>query len=166
MSRPQEPSGRRRSTSALVPLSRSGLPSGAVPSSVQEFSTVAMFPAWIMKADLATATDVKDYDDTKAWASKGTGAYYTESWKKGDPVILKRNPNFWKNTPAVDEVRIEYVPDDNTRVLKLQGGETDIIDFVPFSQLAALSAHAASGPAGGSGRRSRHPAPAGPGAAT
>ena len=43
-------------------------------------------------------------------------------------------------SPAVDEVRIEYVPDDNTRVLKLQGGEDDIVDFVPFSQLAALSA--------------------------
>jgi len=103
-------------------------------------SELAMFPAWIMKADMATATDAKDYDDTKNWASKGTGAYYTESWKKGDPVILKRNPNYWKNTPAVDEVRIEYVPDDNTRVLKLQGGEVDIVDFVPFSQIDQLSA--------------------------
>jgi peptide/nickel transport system substrate-binding protein len=103
-------------------------------------SELAMFPAWIMKADMATATDVKGYDDSLAWASKGTGAYYTESWKKGDPVILKRNPNYWKNAPAVDEVRIEYVPDDNTRVLKLQGGEDDVVDFVPFSQLAELSA--------------------------
>jgi peptide/nickel transport system substrate-binding protein len=105
-------------------------------------SELAMFPAWIMKADMATATDVKDYDDSKNWASKGTGGYYTESWKKGDPVILKRNPYYWKNTPAMDEVRIEYVPDDNTRVLKLQGGETDIVDFVPFSQIAALSSQA------------------------
>jgi peptide/nickel transport system substrate-binding protein len=103
-------------------------------------SELAMFPAWIMQASMATATDAKDYDDTKNWASKGTGAYYTESWKKGDPVILKRNPYYWKNTPAVDEVRIEYVPDDNTRVLKVQGGEADIVDFVPFSQIAALNA--------------------------
>src|SRR5439155_23563088 len=35
---------------------------------------------------------------------------------------------------------IEYVPDDNTRVLKLQGGEDDIVDFVPFSQIDALNA--------------------------
>jgi len=103
-------------------------------------SELAMFPAWIMKADLATATDAKGWDDTKNWASRGTAAYYTESWKKGDPVILKRNPNYWKNTPAVDEVDIEYVPDDNTRVLKLQGGEDDVIDFVPFSQIDALNA--------------------------
>ena len=102
-------------------------------------SELAMFPAWIMQAAMATATDAKDYDDTKNWASKGTGAYFTESWKKGDPVILKRNPYYWKNTPAVDEVRIEYIPDDNTRVLKLQGGEDDIVDFVPFSQLEQLN---------------------------
>ena len=57
------------------------------------------------------------------------------SWKKGDPVILKRNPNYWKNTPGIDTVDIEYVPDDNTRVLKLQGGEDDVVDFVPFSQI-------------------------------
>jgi peptide/nickel transport system substrate-binding protein len=103
-------------------------------------SELAMFPAWIMQADMATATDAAGYDDLMAWASRGTGGYYTESWKKGDPVILKRNPYYWKGTPTVDEVDIEYVPDDNTRVLKLQGGETDIIDFVPFSQIDALNA--------------------------
>jgi peptide/nickel transport system substrate-binding protein len=103
-------------------------------------SELAMFPAWVMQADMATATDQPGYDDSMAWASKGTGAYYTESWKKGDPVILKRNPNYWKDTPQVDEVDIEYVPDDNTRVLKLQGGEDDVVDFVPFSQIDQLNA--------------------------
>jgi peptide/nickel transport system substrate-binding protein len=36
-------------------------------------------------------------------------------------------------------VDIEYVPDDNTRILKLQGGEDDIVDFVPFSQIDAIN---------------------------
>jgi peptide/nickel transport system substrate-binding protein len=102
-------------------------------------SELAMFPAWIMQGDMATATDQPGWDDSNNWASKGTGGYYTESWKKGDPVILKRNPYYWKNTPQVDEVDIEYVPDDNTRVLKLQGGEDDIVDFVPFSQIDSLN---------------------------
>jgi len=102
-------------------------------------SVLAMFSGGILPADMAKATDAKDYDNTLAWKTKGTGAYYSESWKKGDPIILKRNPNYWKGTPAVDEVRIEYIPDDNTRVLKLQGGETDVVDFVPFSQIAALN---------------------------
>ena len=102
-------------------------------------SVLAMFSGGILPADMAKATDAKDYDNTMAWKTKGTGAYYSEGWKKGDPIILKRNTNYWKGTPAVDEVRIEYIPDDNTRVLKLQGGESDLVDFVPFSQIAALN---------------------------
>jgi peptide/nickel transport system substrate-binding protein len=102
-------------------------------------SELAMFPAWIMKADLATATEGDGWDDSNDWASRGTGAYYTEAYKKGDLLVLKRNPYYWKNTPQVDEVDIEYVPDDNTRILKLQGGEDDIVDFVPFSQIDALN---------------------------
>src|SRR2546428_936645 len=102
-------------------------------------SVLAMFSGGILSADMAKATDAKDYDNTMAWKTKGTGAYYSEGWKKGDPIILKRNTNYWKGTPTVDEVRIEYIPDDNTRVLKLQGGESDLVDFVPFSQIAALN---------------------------
>src|SRR5438045_2236641 len=99
-----------------------------------------MFSGGILPADMAKANVTEDYDNTLAWKTKGTGAYYSEGWKKGEPVSLKRNANDWKGTPALDEVRIEYIPDDNTRVLKLQGGETDVVDFVPFSQIATLSA--------------------------
>src|SRR5437867_4033141 len=70
-------------------------------------SELAMFPAWVMQADMATATEAAGYDDSLNWVSKGTAAYYTESWKKGDAVVLKRNPYYWKNTPTVDEVDIE-----------------------------------------------------------
>ena len=105
-------------------------------------SVMAMFCAAILPADLVKASDAKDFDVTTAWKTRGTGAYYVEGWKKGDPIILKRNPNYWKGTPDVDEVRIEYIPDDNTRILKLQGGEVDVIDFVPLSQLATVG-HAA-----------------------
>jgi peptide/nickel transport system substrate-binding protein len=102
-------------------------------------SVMAMFCAAVLPADLVKASEAKDYDVTTAWKTRGTGAYMIDGWKKGDPIILKRNPNYWKGTPAVDEVDIDYVPDDNTRILKLQGGETDVIDFVPFSQFASVS---------------------------
>jgi peptide/nickel transport system substrate-binding protein len=102
-------------------------------------SVLAMFSSAVLPEAMAKASDAKDYDNTLAWKTKGTGAYYSEGWKKGDPIVLKRNTNYWKGTPALDEVRIEYIPDDNTRVLKLQGGETDVVDFVPFSQIAALN---------------------------
>jgi len=99
-------------------------------------SELAMFCAAILPADFAMQSEVDGFDPTK---TKGTGAYSLNGWKKGDPLILQKNPNYWKqphNGP--DTVQIEYVADDNARILKLQGGETDVIDFVPLSQLTSL----------------------------
>ncbi|MDQ2787617.1 MAG: ABC transporter substrate-binding protein [Chloroflexota bacterium] len=98
-------------------------------------SELAMFCAAILPADMAKASDADGFDATK---SRGTGAYALNGWKKGEPLVLTRNPNYWKGTPTVDTVTVEFVPDDNARILKLQGGETDVIDFVPLSQLASL----------------------------
>jgi len=103
-------------------------------------SVMAMFCAAVIPSDLAKASEAKDADVTTYWKTRGTGAYYVDGWKKGETIVLKRNPYYWKGTPAVDEIRIEYIPDDNTRILKLQGGEVDVIDFVPLSQLAAVGA--------------------------
>jgi peptide/nickel transport system substrate-binding protein len=99
-------------------------------------SELAMFCAAILPADMATASDADNFDASK---SKGTGAYMMNGWKKGDPLVLTRNPNYWKSTTGLDTVTIDYVADDNARILKLQGGETDVIDFVPLSQMASLS---------------------------
>jgi peptide/nickel transport system substrate-binding protein len=81
-----------------------------------------------------------DKDGYDTYKTRSSGAYYMEGWKKGDPLILKKNPYYWKqphNGP--DEVQIETITDDNARVLKLQGGQTDLIDFVPYSQIASLN---------------------------
>ena len=96
---------------------------------------LAMWTAAVMPADFAVAVDK---DGTDASKTRGTGAYLCEGWKKGDPIILKKNPYHWKPNNGPDEVRIEYIADDNSRLLKLQGGEVDVIDFVPLSQLASL----------------------------
>ncbi|MFN8497067.1 MAG: ABC transporter substrate-binding protein [Anaerolineae bacterium] len=105
-------------------------------------SVLAMFSGGVLPADMVKASEAKDFDNATAWKTKGTGAYSVDGWKKGDTLVLKANPNYWKGKPDVSEVQIEYIPDDNTRVLKLQGGETDVIDFVPFSQIDTLNASA------------------------
>ena len=64
------------------------------------------------------------------------GPWVITEYKTDELMIFRRNPYYWKGKPDVDEIRIEYIPDDNTRILKLQGGEVDVIDFVPLSQVA------------------------------
>lgn len=68
-----------------------------------------------------------------------SGAFMVEEWARGDKVVLKKNPNFWQ----ADKVRLDglewiSVPDDNTRILKVQAGELDAAIFVPFSRIAEL----------------------------
>jgi peptide/nickel transport system substrate-binding protein len=61
-------------------------------------------------------------------------------------MVLKRNPNYWqmgedgKPLPYLDELDFQIIPDDATRILKLQAGEVDGAEFIPYSRVAELKA--------------------------
>jgi len=67
------------------------------------------------------------------------GAFMVKEWIRGDRVILERNPHYWEaDRVKLDGVEWLSIPDDNTRVLKVQAGEIDAAIFVPFAQVATL----------------------------
>lgn len=69
----------------------------------------------------------------------GSGAFMLKDWRRGDRVILVRNPNYWDAASvSLDGVEWISVPDDNTRMLAVQAGELDAAIFVPFSRVAEL----------------------------
>jgi peptide/nickel transport system substrate-binding protein len=93
-----------------------------------------VFPASIVPAKVVEA-------DAKGFAQKpiGTGPFALKEFRKGQLTHLVRNPNYWKSgKPYLDEVRIPYVTDDNTRILKLQAGEIDAAVNIPYAQIAQL----------------------------
>ncbi len=92
---------------------------------------LGMWIVQVMPADMANAVDQEGYD---TYHTRGAGAYMLNGWNKGEVMILKKNPYYWKGNNGPDEVHIEFIADDNSRILKLQGGQTDLIDFVPYSQ--------------------------------
>jgi peptide/nickel transport system substrate-binding protein len=69
----------------------------------------------------------------------GSGAFSVKEWRRGDRVILEKNPYFWE-APKVSLDGVEWIsiPDDNTRMLKVQAGELDSAIFVPFSRVETL----------------------------
>ena len=70
----------------------------------------------------------------------GTGAYMLDTWQKGSQLSLVKNPQYWQSGKAkVDRIVMRVVGDDNTRVLQLQSGQVDIIDFVPPNQVQPLT---------------------------
>jgi peptide/nickel transport system substrate-binding protein len=76
-----------------------------------------------------------------AYAEKpvASGAFTVETWRRGDRVILKKNPEFWQaDRVRLDGVEWVSVPDDNTRILAVRSGELDTALSIPFSRVAEL----------------------------
>jgi peptide/nickel transport system substrate-binding protein len=59
---------------------------------------------------------------------------------------LARNENYWRKDaagqqlPYLDEIEFVIIPDDATRILKLQAGEVDGAEFIPYARVAELKA--------------------------
>jgi peptide/nickel transport system substrate-binding protein len=71
----------------------------------------------------------------------GTGPFKLKEFAKGRHVHLVKHEGYWKqDRPRVDEVFIPYVTDDNTRILRIQGGEVDAAVAIPYAQIDQLNA--------------------------
>jgi peptide/nickel transport system substrate-binding protein len=69
----------------------------------------------------------------------GTGPFALVEWKKGEYITLKKNDNYWeKGLPYLNDIKILVVPDDNNRILQLQGGQIDGMYDVPLNRVAEL----------------------------
>lgn len=78
-------------------------------------------------------------EDAFGEAPIGSGAFAVKEWRRGDRVILEKNANYWDAANvSLDGVEWISIPDDNTRMLKVQAGELDTALFVPFSRVAEL----------------------------
>ncbi len=97
-------------------------------------SDVAMFNMSIVSEAFA-----KDNPDRLTGECMGTGPFQLKEWKKGESITLTKNPNYWEaGLPYLDQIDVMVVPDDNARVLQLQGGELDGMGDVPSSRLQEL----------------------------
>ncbi len=96
---------------------------------------IAMFAAAILPED-----QVKNRYDEFLEHPIGAGNYKIVEWKRGEYVALEKNPYSWEAPakPKLDRVEWQYIPNDNTRILKLQAGEIDAMIFVPFNRVAEL----------------------------
>jgi len=58
----------------------------------------------------------------------GTGPFMLDEWAQDSTyIVLKKNPDYWGDEPALDTVRVEYVDEYNTRYLALTSGIADYI---------------------------------------
>jgi peptide/nickel transport system substrate-binding protein len=97
-------------------------------------SDVAMFNLSVISRAFAEGNE-----ERLATECMGTGPFSLGEWRKGEALTLVKNPNYWEEgLPLLDGVDVLIVPDDNARILQLQGGELDGMMDVPFSRVADL----------------------------
>lgn len=75
-------------------------------------------------------------EEAFAEAPIGSGAFRLVEWRRGEKVVLEKNPEYWEPTRvSLDGVEWLTIPDDNTRMLKLQAGEIDAVIGAPFNRV-------------------------------
>ena len=115
-------------------------------------SALTVFNTAVMPKKLFEATPGKtDQEKATAFAEHpvGSGPFMLKSWQHNSSMTLVRNPYYWrqgsdgKALPYLDGVKFEIIPDDATRILKLQSGELDGAEFIPYSRVAELKGNTA-----------------------
>lgn len=72
----------------------------------------------------------------------GTGAFVFKEWKKGEYVLLERNPDYWEpKKPYLDKIVFKVIPDAAARAAAIEKGEVQYAAFnpVPFRDVERLA---------------------------
>jgi ABC-type transport system substrate-binding protein len=70
----------------------------------------------------------------------GTGPFQVESWVRDDRAVFTRFDNHWEFDPQIEQVIIQAMPEDATRVAALKTGELDAAELAVKSIPEALDA--------------------------
>lgn len=68
----------------------------------------------------------------------GFGAYYIDTFKPGEQVVLRANPNYFRGKPYYDRIIYREVPSLSNRVALLKTGQVQWLEDTPLKQVADL----------------------------
>ncbi|MDQ3541394.1 MAG: ABC transporter substrate-binding protein, partial [Chloroflexota bacterium] len=108
------------------------------------FAAVAMFNSSIISKPFFDANAVET--DLGALGlidvSMGTGPYQITEWARDQYTTLTRNEFYWQEgQPYLDEITLTVVPDSNSMILQMQGGDVDGIIgqlAIPYNRVEEL----------------------------
>jgi peptide/nickel transport system substrate-binding protein len=77
-------------------------------------------------------------DDVFTRQPIGTGPYKLVRYEMSQYIDIERFEEYWGKKPSVREARFYIVPEDTTRMAKLQAGEVDLIQAVPYNMVKMI----------------------------
>ena len=71
----------------------------------------------------------------------GTGPFRFKEWRRGQMLILERNPDYRdKGKPKVDVLEMRFIPEPSSRISMLETDEVDIAYALPGHQIPRMEA--------------------------
>jgi peptide/nickel transport system substrate-binding protein len=76
-------------------------------------------------------TDKANFASGEEWASGylGSGPFRLERWDRGAGVVARANVDWVRGPPRIETLQIRFVPDPNTLLVNVLGGEVDYAAF-------------------------------------
>lgn len=99
---------------------------------VRLLDLVPIMPKHKLEGALAAGTFAKAWGtDTPAADLLSLGPYVFSSYQPGERMVFERNPRYWRKDergvalPYTDRVTIEFLPDQDAELVRLQAGQSD-----------------------------------------
>lgn len=109
----------------------------------------AILPAMLPFQEMVSEAHARKVGDAGLATSVDcVGPYKLVEWRRGDAVIMARDPGYFGGSPAIppvgpakpDRVIFKIIPENASRVAALLAGEVDIINELPPSALKQVEA--------------------------
>lgn len=109
----------------------------------------AILPAMLPFQEMVLEAHVKKVGDVgMATSVDCVGPYKLVEWRRGDSIIMARDPGYYGGAPDIppvgpakpDRVIFKIIPENASRVAALLAGEVDIINELPASALRQVEA--------------------------
>lgn len=95
----------------------------------------------VFNASIVSKADVMARGNEAFNPPVSSGAFIVKDWAVNDRLTLVRNPNYYRaGLPKLDKVEYRIVEDSNTRVSMIKAGQVDVIEAVPYANIAELKA--------------------------
>ncbi len=94
---------------------------------------------WIYPSEM-----VQHYENDILWHPVGTGPFKMKSYRRGESLILERNPNYWaaddlgNDLPFLDAIRYTFTSDKNRELDEFLKGNLSMVFEVPVGRTDVL----------------------------
>jgi peptide/nickel transport system substrate-binding protein len=98
------------------------------------FDSIPMLPAHLLAKSLERGTLAADSGlGAPIAAVVGLGPFVLREYVPRERIVLERNRHYWmsrpgESRPRLDRIVFQIVPDENARLLRLETGETDLVE--------------------------------------